>query len=414
MNKRLLTVLLLGFSSGLPLTLLTGTLQAWFSSEGLSLMSIGFLSLIGLPYSYRFLWAPFLDYFSPFQLGRRRGWLLITQLILLLGFNFMAWFSPQSNSTSMMLLGFFLAFVSATQDIAVDAQRTEYLPVEEHALGASLGVLGYRCALLVVGGFSLVMAGYWGWALTYRLMGLFMLVGILATIFSHEPLSSSAPSTFSLSEAFVAPTKALLREKNIGALLLFIIFYKLGEAFTASTSGVVLPFLIQGLGFPLDVIGYVNKMLGVAAAILGGLVSGVLLLRYPLFRAMMIFGLLQAFSILCFVALAFVGRNIVLLCFAVLTENFSTGLCAVALVTLFMRIVDKRYTATQFSLLMAFALLPRTFSGPIGALIQENVGWVGLYEIVFGLSLGFLPILFWLCRSSNEKSSITRALALQW
>lgn len=410
MNKRLLTVLLLGFSSGLPLMLLTGTLQAWFSSEGLSLMSIGFLSLIGLPYSYRFLWAPLLDHFCPFKLGRRRSWLLITQFILLLGFNGMAWFSPLSNGGAMMLLGFFLAFVSATQDIAVDAQRTEYLPVEEHALGASLGVLGYRCALLVVGGFSFVMAGHWGWAFTYRLMGLLMIVGMLATLFSREPLPTVSDH-FSLSEAFFAPAKALWSQKNIGALLLLVVFYKTGEAFTASTSGVLLPFLIQGLGFPLDVIGYVNKMLGVIAAILGGIVSGIILLRYPLFRVMMVFGLLQAVSVLFFVALAFVGRDTPLLCLAVLVENFSTGLCSVALVALLMRIVDTRYTASQLSLLMAFALLPRTFSGPIAALIQEAVGWIGLYEVVFCLSLIFLPILLWIHRSSDADSNIARALS---
>lgn len=417
MKKRLLIVFMLGFSSGMPLALLTGTLQAWFSSEGLSLMSVGFLSLIGLPYSYRFLWAPFLDRFSLCKLGRRRSWLLLTQLILFVGFNSMAWFSPRLDATYMMILGFFLAFTSATQDIAVDAQRTEYLPSAAHALGASLGILGYRCALLISGGLALVIASYWGWIWTYRLMGLGMLVGMVATLFSQEPVcdSSVSETKTSLFNAFFLPAKALFSQKKIGALLLFIMFYKVGEAFTASTSGIVLPFLIQGLGFPLDVIGYVNKMVGVVAAISGGLVSGLILLRWPLFRAMMLFGLLQAASILCFVALAFVGRNTLLLCIAVVAENFATGLCAVALVALFMRIVDKRYTATQFSLLMAFALLPRTFSGPIAAVIQQRVGWVGLYEIIFCLSLGFIPILLWMHRSPRETSfglspSISQAL----
>ena len=410
MNKRLLIIFMLGFSSGLPLALLTGTLQAWFSSDGLSLMSVGFLSLIGLPYSYRFLWAPFLDRFSLFKLGRRRSWLLVTQLVLLIGFNGMAWFSPKSDAIYMMALGFFLAFTSATQDIAADAQRTEYLPVEEHALGASLGILGYRCALLIAGGLSLVMASHWGWIWTYRVVGLGMLIGIIATLCSREPectASMVVSQGSSLLKAFILPAKALFLQKKMGALLLFIIFYKVGEAFTASTSGVVLPFLIQGLGFSLDLIGYVNKMVGVVAAILGGIVSGIVLLRWPLFRAMMLFGLLQAASILCFVALAVVGRNTCLLCFAVVIENFATGLCAVALVALFMRIVDNRYTATQFSLLMAFALLPRTFSGPIAAVIQQSVGWVGLYEIVFCLSLAFIPILLWMYRPQLPRVDFT-------
>ena len=405
MNQRLLIILMLGFSSGLPLSLLSGTLQAWFTQSGSSLMTVGLLSMIGFPYSYRFLWAPLLDRYVFFSIGRRRSWILVTQILLFLGFNGIVWFSPNSAPSIIIGLAVILVFISATQDIAIDAHRTEYLRVEEHALGASFAILGYRCALLIAGGLSLVIAQYCGWVWTYRLISLLMLIGMLAVAFSTEPFRHE-PGTYvkkDLLPSFILPAKALFSEPDIYILLIFVIFYKLGEAFTASTSGIVIPFLIQGIGFPLDVIGYVNKILGLSAAIVGSISAGILLLRWSLFRALLTFGLFQAVSNLLFVALAIVGKNLSLFCLAVVCENFASGMSAVALVALFMRIVDLRYTATQFSILTAFAFLPRTFSGPIAALGQSWLGWVGLYESVFLISLGFIPFLFMVYKSNYSR-----------
>ena len=396
---------MLGFSSGLPLSLLSGTLQAWFTQSGSSLMTVGLLSMIGFPYSYRFLWAPLLDRYVFFSIGRRRSWILVTQILLFLGFNGIVWFSPNSAPSIIIGLAVILVFISATQDIAIDAHRTEYLRVEEHALGASFAILGYRCALLIAGGLSLVIAQYCGWVWTYRLISLLMLIGMLAVAFSTEPFRPE-PGTYvkkDLLPSFILPAKALFSEPDIYILLIFVIFYKLGEAFTASTSGIVIPFLIQGIGFPLDVIGYVNKILGLSAAIVGSISAGILLLRWSLFRALLTFGLFQAVSNLLFVALAIVGKNLSLFCLAVVCENFASGMSAVALVALFMRIVDLRYTATQFSILTAFAFLPRTFSGPIAALGQSWLGWVGLYESVYLISLGFIPFLFMVYKSNYAR-----------
>jgi PAT family beta-lactamase induction signal transducer AmpG len=395
MNKRLCIVLMLGFSSGLPLALLSGALQAWFSDAGLSLMTVGLLSLIGLPHSYRFLWAPLLDRYTLFSMGKRRSWMLTMQVLLWMGFNAMAWFTPQTSPGLMAALGAVLAFFSATQDIAVDAHRTEYLPTDEQALGASVAVFGYRVALLVAGGFSLVIAQHWGWAFAYRLMGFLMLFGVIAVYFSPEP---SAPARAEserpgLLQSFIDPAKALFSRQGIIPLMLFIIFYKVGESFTATTSGIVIPFLIQGIGFSLETIGYVNKVVGVGAAIVGGLSAGVLLMRWSLYRALLVFGLLQAISSLFFVALACVGKNVPLFCVAVICENFAAGMSSVALVTLFMRLVDRRFTATQYSLLIAFSSLPRILSGPIAALGQARLGWIGLYEMSFLLALVFVPLL---------------------
>ncbi|WP_133127141.1 AmpG family muropeptide MFS transporter [Legionella nagasakiensis] len=393
MSKRLFIVFILGFSSGLPLSLLSSTLQAWFAEAGMSVLATGMLSLLGLPYVYRVLWGPVLDRYSLFSLGKRRSWILSMQVVLLIGFNLMAWLSPTSSPTLMAFLAFLMACSSATQDMAIEAHRTEYLPVEEHGLGASFAVFGYRLALLLSGGLALIIAHFAGWATTYRLMGFLMVLGILATLYSPEP---SIPDNRQphVVDSFIAPVKELMGRPGVLALFLFIVFYKLGEAFTTTTSGIVMPFLIQGVGFSLDTIGYVNKIAGVVAILLGGLAAGLFLMRWPLYQALLIFGLLQAVTNALFVWLAVVGKSISLFVIAVVFDNFAAGMGSTALVALFMRVVDRRFTATQFSILAALSTIPRIFSGPFAASLQSWLGWVGLYQMSVVLALGFLPFLF--------------------
>ncbi len=399
MNKRLLIVFLLGFSSGLPLALLGGTLQAWFSASGASVMTTGLLSLVGFPYIYRFLWSPLLDRFSLFKLGKRRSWVLSMQICLLVGFNFLAWLTPTTSPGLMALIAFCLAVCSATQDIGIDAHRTEYLKPEEHGLGASFAVCGYQIAVLLSGGLALIVAYHLGWAFTYRLMGFLMCVGMLVILWSPEPSNEALNEHVGLVESFVAPAKALLLRPGIVAMLFFILCYKLAEAFTTTHSGIIMPFLIQGMGFSLDVIGYVNKVMGVGAILLGGIVAGVLLTRWSLYRALWTFGLFQALAHLLFVALAIVGKNTTLFALAVVFNNLAAGMGSTALVAFFMRWVDKRFTATQFSLLIGIASLARVLSGPLGAGLQYYVGWAGLYEIAFVLTLSFVPFLVLMCRA---------------
>lgn len=392
MNKRLLIVFLLGFSSGLPLALISSTLQAWFADTGMSVLATGMLSLVSLPYAYRIAWGPLLDRYSLSSLGKRRSWILIMQFALLIGFNVMAWFSPNTAPELMAIIAFMLACFSATQDVAIDAHRVEYLPVVEHGIGASLAVFGYRFALLVAGGFALIIAKHFGWAFTYRLMGFLMLFGVIATLWSNEP-SKHSENPINFVESFVAPIKELGKRRGIIPLLLFILFYKLGEAFTTTTSGIVMPFLIQGVGFSLDTIGYVNKMMGISSILLGGLAAGLLLIRWSLFRALLVFGLIQAITNVLFIALAISGKNLPLFATAVVCDNFAAGMGSTALVAFFMRLVNQSFTATQFSLLVALATLPRVFSGPVAAMLQMWLGWVGLYQLSFVLALGFIPFL---------------------
>ncbi len=392
MNKRLIIVFLLGFSSGLPLSLVTTTLQAWFAISGVSILTTGMLSLVGLPYLYRVFWGPLLDRYALSSLGRRRSWMLLTQVILLAGFNVLAWLNPIQFPHWMALIAILLACFSATQDVSIDAQRTEYLPTCDHGLGASLAIFGYRLGLLVAGGMALVLANAVGWAATYRLMGAGMFVGIIATLWSEEPLVPTQ-EPLSLVRSFIDPLNDLWSRSYFIALIAFILFYKLGEAFTATTSGIVMPFLIYGLGFSLDTIGYVNKMLGMSSILLGGLLAGFILIKGSLYRALLMFGLMQASTNLLFVLLATTGKNVTLLAVAVTCDNFVAGMGSTALVALFMRLVNQQFTATQFSILVAIASIPRIFSGPIAALVQMKLGWIGLYQLSFFLALGFLPFL---------------------
>jgi PAT family beta-lactamase induction signal transducer AmpG len=401
MNKRLLIIFILGFSSGLPMALISSTLQAWYASNGMSVFVTGTLSLISLPYAYRIFWGPILDRYSLFSIGKRRSWILTMQCFLLVGFNLMAWFTPEQYPKLLAILAFILACFSATQDVAIDAHRAEYLPVPEHALGASLAVFGYRLALLISGGFALVMAQKLGWAFTYRVMGLLMSVGMLAVLFSKEP-STTSKEKIPFTQSFIAPVKELLTRPGIVYLLCFVFCYKLGEAFTTTTSGIVMPFLIQGLGFSLDTIGYINKMLGVGSILLGGLLAGLILTRCSLYRSLFVFGLLQALTNVLFVALAMVGKNVVLLSVAVFFDNFAAGMGSTALVALFMRLVNKQYTGTQFSILVALSTIPRIISGPVAASIQMAIGWVGLYQLSIAFALAFIPFLMMIKSQTEE------------
>ncbi len=394
MLKRFIIVFFLGFSSGVPLALVSSTLQAWFADTGMSVVATGCLSLLSFPYVYRFLWAPILDRFSLCSnFGKRRSWMLAMQVLLLLGFNLLAWCSPKTSPSLMICLSFIIACISATQDTVIDAHRTEYLHEAEFGLGASLAMSGYRIAMLITGGFALVIASVWGWAITYRIMGALMVFGILVTFWSPEP-SRASHSQHTLLDIFRGPLKSLMRKPGFWLLCCFIISYKLAESFTTTTSGIVMPFLIQEMKFSLATIGYVNKIVGIAAIVLGGLFAGFVLMRSSLFRALFAFGILQALTNALFIKLALSEQSLLWFSIAVASDNFAAGMGSTALIALIMRFVDKNFTATQFSILVALAMLPRVLSGPIGAYLQVHFGWVGLFEIGFLSAFIFIPFLW--------------------
>lgn len=389
-NRRIGIITLLGFSSGLPLALTTGTLQAWMAVENVDLSTIGIFTLVGLPYTVKFLWAPVMDRFVPPLLGRRRGWMLITQIGLLLGIATMAKTSPTEATLLMASLAFFVAFTSASQDIVFDAYRTDVLRPQERGLGAAVSVGGYRVAMLVSGALALILADQIGWVDTYTLMAILMSVGMIATLLGPEPqLEVKAPH--SLTEAVWGPLKEFFTRNGAIAMLVLIVLYKLGDAFAGTLTTA---FLIRGPGFTPTDVGIVNKGMGLAATLIGAFGGGILLAQLGLFRSLMLFGILQAITNLGFMMLALAGKSYPMMVFAVGLENLAGGMGTAAFVALLMAMCDHRYTATQFALLSALAVLGRVYLGPVAGYLVEHIPWSVFFFFTFLAALPGLWLLY--------------------
>lgn len=399
-DRNLAVILLLGFSSGLPLALTGATLQAWLTVEGVDLATIGLLTLVGIPYTWKFLWAPVMDRFVPPVLGRRRGWLAATQLTLAAGVAAMAFCSPRSEIAWLAALALFVAFASASQDIVVDAYRTEISTVRQRGLAAALGVLGYRLAMLASGALALVLAGGsgWipalGWRDTYLVMAALFAVGIVATLWGREP-EAVAPPPRTLDEAVMAPLQEFFSRPGAWTLLLLIVLYKLGDAFAGSLTTA---FLIRGAGFALDDVAYVNKGMGLVATILGVLFGGALMVRLGLYRSLMIFGILQAVSNLTFLWLAAVGKSYPVMILAIGFENLSGGMGTAAFVAFLMALCDHRFTATQYALLSALAVVGRVYVGPAAGYMTDpkylGASWGAFFFLTFLAALPGLLLLW--------------------
>ncbi len=400
-DRRLAVILLLGFSSGLPLALTGGTLQAWMTVEGVDLSTIGIFTLVGLPYTWKFLWAPVMDRFVPPLLGRRRGWLLLTQLALAGLIAAMAFASPRGDLAWLALLAVAVAFMSASQDIVFDAYRTDVAKPEQRGLAAAFTVVGYRIAMLTSGAAALVLvagSGFiptLGWKNTYLLMAALMAIGALATLWGPEP-DAAAPAPRTLEEAVWAPLKEFFSRPGAWVLLLLIVLYKLGDAFAGSLTTA---FLLRGAGFSLDDVGYVNKGMGLAATIFGALFGGALMVRLGLYRALMIFGVLQAVSNLGFMVLAASGKSWPLMLFAVGFENLCGGMGTAAFVALLMALCDHRFTATQYALLSALASFGRVYVGPAAGYATDpkylGLSWTVFFFLTFLVALPGLVLLWW-------------------
>ena len=398
-SRKIAMVLLLGFSSGLPITLALGTLQAWMTTAGVDLKTIGIVLLTGLPYIIKFLWSPFMDRFVPPWFGRRRGWIIITQLCLVIIIILMAFGSPATDPLSITGLALILAFCSASQDIVIDAYRTDVLKEHERGIGAAVFVMGYRIALIVSGALALILSDQIGWRNTYLLMAGLMSMGIIAAVFAPEPDKAVVPPR-DLQEAVWGPLKDLFTRDKAAYFLLLIVLYKLCDAYAGA---MLTPFLIRGVGFTPTDVGAINKMLGIISVIFGGLFGGTLMLRLGLFRSLMVFGILQAISILSFMVLAWMGKNYGMLVFAVAFENFTGGMGTTAFLALLMTICNQRFSATQYALLSSLAALGRTFIAPTSGFIVSNVGWANYFLIA---TLTAIPGLWLLWRLRFEISGL--------
>lgn len=382
-------LLVLGVASGLPFDLNSATLQSWLADAApkLDLKDIGLFSLVGLPYVLKPLWSPLLDRFEPpliGHLGRRRGWILIAQVGCALTIFGMALTPPESAPVAIGVLALTLAFFSASQDIVVDAWRTDVLPAASRGLGAALASWGYRLGMLLAGFLTPILAvrAGLGWEAAYACMGVIMLIGPVATLVApREPTDIAPPKT--LAEAVYLPFKDLIERpgrtrRTTLVFLGLVVTYKLGDAFGSSLFTV---FLQRGLGFAPDEVAAFRKTIGVAAVLGGMIIGGLLMVRMRLGTALLVFGILQALTNLVFVGLATTHRDFGFLAVAIVGENVATGLGAVAFVTFLTALCDRRFSATQYALLAALATLGRVIVGPIAGPTAESLGWSGYFLI---------------------------------
>ncbi len=493
---------MLGFASGLPLALTGQALQAWLSTEGVDIATIGFLSLVGLPYTFKFLWAPLMDRFELWpRLGRRRGWLVLTQLLLAASLWLLASTPPKGALLAFALLAVLVAFVSASQDVVIDAYRTDLLSPSQRGLGASLNVLGYRLAMILSGGVALiwtdaVQGSGWSWPQVYCLMAGIMagaavlsalalprlpappdngpaaprsaarhdllgfaavvaavVVGYLVTLRAFTPLAQAllgpwlaggrlAPAlqgrwvdllALLMGIAFTLPLAAWAArrarfETLLGGLrsyfsqpgaalfLLFIVFYKLGDAFAGA---LMTPFLLKAMAFGSAEVGVVNKIIGLWLTLGGALLGGLLMLRLGLWRALLLFGVLQAASNLGFWWLALHGKGSLPgllipafdwgfvsltqptqvdggLLMVIAFENLSGGMGTAAFLAFLMSLTQQRFTATQFAMLSAFASVGRVWVGPLAGVLAESIGWPVFFIVSTVLALPALGLLWWM------------------
>lgn len=391
-NRRVAVLLLLGFSSGLPLALTFGTLQAWMKDAGVDLATLGAITLVGLPYTVKYLWAPLMDRYTPPFLGRRRGWLAVTQLSLMAAIAFMGSLNPVSQPWLLAVTAVLVSFLSASQDIVVDAYRADVLREEELGAGAAVSVLGYRLGMLSSGAMALILADHLPWAAVYQIMAGLMLIGLAAALGGTEPKSGGSPR--SLAEAVALPFKAFFSREAALILLLFIVLYKLPDAVAGAMTT---PFLLD-VGFSKTEIGAVNKGFGLIATIFGAVAAGGLIARLGIYRSLWAFGILQAVTNLTYMGVALAGQNKAALILAVGVDNLSGGMGTAAFVAFLMSLTEKRYSATQYALLSSLtAITPKIAGAPTG-LMAAGLGWPMFFAVSVLGAIPGLAVLGWLMR----------------
>ncbi|HSU45121.1 MAG TPA: AmpG family muropeptide MFS transporter [Casimicrobiaceae bacterium] len=403
LNRRMLICVFTGFSSGLPLYLLISLLPAWLRTGGVDLKTIGFFALIQIPYTWKFLWSPLLDRYALPLLGRRRGWMLVTQVVLLAAIPLFGALDPKVEIWSVVALSTIVAFFSASQDIVLDAYRREILPDPELGLGTSIHVNAYRVSQLIPGALALVLADRMPWSAVYTVTALFMLPGIGLTLAVSEPaLVRGRPRT--LREAVVEPFHEFLARngwRDALVVLLFIFLYKLGDSMATALAT---PFYLD-LGFKLTDIGLIAKNAGLWASVIGGLLGGLWMVKIGINRALWLFGVVQVVSILGFAWLAYVNRpDRVLLAVVIAVEALGVGLGTAAFTAYIARTTDPRYTATQYALFTSLAAVPRTVINASTGWIVEHTGWFDFYLLCTLLALPGMALLLRVAPWRNEEA----------
>jgi PAT family beta-lactamase induction signal transducer AmpG len=389
-----------GFASGMPLYVLFQLVPAWLREGGVSLTEIGLFALVGIPYTWKFMWAPLMDRWVPPFLGRRRGWMLVFQFGLLLSIGVLGMYEPAQSTWLIAWLAVAVAFFSASQDVALDAYRREILPDEELGLGNAIHVQAYRIASLVPGSLSLILADHLPWSSVFWITAAFMSVGILMTLAVSEPDTELPPPT-GLRRAVIAPFAEYLQRRGWQGIILvlgFMFLYKIGDNMATALAT---PFYLD-MGFTKTQIGLVAKHAALWPAILGGLMGGFIMIRLGINRSLWIFGVVQVVSILGFWLLAETGPLLWMLALVISFEYLGVGMGTAAFTAFIARETSKTFAATQFALFTALAALPRTFANASTGVIVEQVGWSDFFLLCAVLALPGMVLLFWVAPWRDE------------
>jgi len=403
-EPRLLAILLMGFSSGLPLALTGATLGVWLAEAGLSLTTIGLFALVGTAYNFKFVWAPLIDRLPlpvlTRLLGRRRGWAVFIQVLLGLAILGMGLADPRIDPATTALCAVIVAFLSASQDIVIDAFRVELLEDHEQAAGAAATQVGYRIGMLAAGAGALYLATFFGWQATYAVMGGLVGIGVVTVLLTREPVQAAAttapPRTLAawLQDAVVAPFADFVTRPDWALILIFVVLYKFGDALAGTVSS---PFYVA-MGFSKIEIANVSKVFGVLSTLLGVALGGVVTYRFGLTRGLMICGVLQMLSNLMFALQAMVGYDIGMLMATIAVENITGGMGSAAFVAFLSSLCNVSYTATQYALLSSLAATARTMLSSSGGWLAENLGWVPFFLVTVAAAVPGLLLLAWLMR----------------
>jgi MFS transporter, PAT family, beta-lactamase induction signal transducer AmpG len=397
-DKRMTAVLFLSFASGLPFNLTNFTLQAWLASAGLSIKAIGIFSLVALPYNIKFLWAPFLDRYLPPILGRRRGWILIFQACLAICIGAMGFSSPTKEPYVLATIALCLVFLSASQDIVIDAYRVDTIPPSERGLAAAAAAFGYRTAAMLAGAVLVYVAASVGWQLAFLLVAGLMAATMLTTFWAPEPdTPGHAPRT--LADAVWHPLRALLKQKGIWGFLILVLLYKIGDALALSLYST---FMIRGVGFSLHELSIAGKVNMTISTMIGVAFGGWVYLRWGTFRSLLVFGIGQALTNLLYMWLALAGKKVWLLVLATSLDTMIGGMGQAAFVAFLVSLCSADFSATQYALLSALATLPRNVTGWIAGHLVPVIGWANFFVVTCLVAVPGLVLLVILRRPLNE------------
>ena len=392
LNRKMVTCVFLGFTSGMPLYVLFQLVPAWLRSHEVDLATIGLFALVSLPYTWKFLWSPLLDRYKLPFLGRRRGWALLAQVGLLFSIAALGQFDPSASLQAIVVVVFIISLFSASQDIVIDAYRRELLADDELGTGTSFFVNAYRLSSLVPGSLALILADRLPWSVVYWVTAGFMMVGIITTLLIKE-VSDDALAPRTLREAVIDPFVEFFSRGGIKAglaILAFMFLYKLGDNMATALAT---PFYLD-MGFSLTEIGSIAKVAALWAVIAGGILGGIVMLKLNINRALWVFGFVQVFSILGYVWLSTVGHDPVILFIVVSGEYLGVGLGSIALTAYMARETSKAFTATQFALFSSFIAIPRTFANASTGFIIEAIGYTQFFIVCTLVAIPGMLLLF--------------------